>query len=121
MPWDGTTLRVRDLLSGDETVVAGGASESVSEPCWQQDGSLTFISDRDGWWNLYRWSPDDEIVQSLVEVDADIGVPQWMLGCRATRCWPMVEWYSRAGGAGSMGSRSACQMALSPTSSFRSR
>lgn len=80
MPWDGTTLRVRDLLSGGESVVAGGASESVSEPCWQEDGSLTFISDRDGWWNLYRWSPDDEVVQPLVEVDADIGVPQWMLG-----------------------------------------
>ncbi len=44
------------------------------------DGSLVFISDRSGWWNLYRWSPDDGTVEPLVEIAADIGVPQWRLG-----------------------------------------
>ena len=39
-----------------------------------------FISDRTGWWNLYRWSPDDARVTPLVEIDADIGVPPWTLG-----------------------------------------
>jgi dipeptidyl aminopeptidase/acylaminoacyl peptidase len=80
MPWDGSRLRVRELLSGREVLVAGGPEESVSEPCWQADGSLAFISDRTGWWNLYRWSPDDGTVESLVQIAADIGVPQWMLG-----------------------------------------
>ncbi|MDQ6778339.1 MAG: S9 family peptidase [Actinomycetota bacterium] len=80
MPWDGSRLRVRDLSSGRDVLVAGGPEESVSEPCWQPDGSLVFISDRTGWWNLYRWSPDDGTVEPLVEIAADIGVPQWQLG-----------------------------------------
>ena len=80
MPWDGTTLRVRELASGEETVVAGGERESVSEPRWQADGSLTFISDRTGWWNLYRSSPGDGAVEPLVEIDAEIGIPQWVFG-----------------------------------------
>ena len=37
--------------------VAGGPDESVSQPRWARDGSLWFISDRSGWWNLYRWTP----------------------------------------------------------------
>ncbi|MGC9221829.1 MAG: prolyl oligopeptidase family serine peptidase [Solirubrobacteraceae bacterium] len=80
MPWDGTRLCVRELVTGGEIVVAGGSDESVSEPCWQADGSLVFSSDRDGWWSLYRWSPDDEVVEPLVQVAADIGVPKWQLG-----------------------------------------
>ena len=80
MPWDGTRLRVRELLSGHEVLVAGGPDESVSEPRWLADGSLAFISDRTGWWTLYRWSPDDGKVEPLVQIAADIGVPQWVFG-----------------------------------------
>jgi dipeptidyl aminopeptidase/acylaminoacyl peptidase len=54
--------------------------ESVSEPCWQPDGSLTFISDRSGWWNLYRWSPATGATTPLVVLEAEIGIPQWALG-----------------------------------------
>ena len=79
MPWDDTVLTVRDLESDDETVVAGGRGESVTEPCWQADGSLTFLSDRSGWWNLYRWLPGSDI-EALVRIDAEIGVPGWALG-----------------------------------------
>ncbi|RRO14760.1 S9 family peptidase [Saccharopolyspora rhizosphaerae] len=79
MPWDDTVLRVRDLATGAEEVVAGGPGESVSEPQWHPDGSLTFLSDRTGWWNLYRWRPG-AAVEALVEVDAEIGVPGWQLG-----------------------------------------
>ncbi len=77
MPWDATRLVVRDLDSGEEQVIAGGEQESVSEPCWQADGSLSFISDRTGWWNLYRWTGT---VTALVELEAEIGEPQWTLG-----------------------------------------
>ncbi|MDN5916340.1 MAG: S9 family peptidase [Pseudonocardia sp.] len=79
MPWDDTLLTVRDLESGEETVVAGGRGESVTEPRWQRDGSLTFLSDRTGWWNLYRWLPGSDI-EALVRIDAEIGVPGWALG-----------------------------------------
>ena len=81
MPWDDTRLVVRELKSGQNTVVAGGDNESVLQPQWQQDGSLTFISDRTGWWNLYRWSPDTWTVEPLTNLgDAEIGEPQWVFG-----------------------------------------
>ncbi|WP_210749831.1 S9 family peptidase [Nocardia vermiculata] len=79
MPWDDTVLRVRDLADGTETVVAGGPGESVQEPRWCDDGSLLFLSDRNGWWNLYRWTPGGDI-ETVIEVDAEIGVPAWQLG-----------------------------------------
>ncbi len=79
MPWDDVVLTVRGLDTGEETVVAGGPGESVTEPCWQTDGSLTFLSDRTGWWNLYRWLPGHDI-ETLVRIDAEIGVPGWALG-----------------------------------------
>ena len=79
MPWDSTRLVVRDLGSGEEEVIAGGKDESVLQPDWQDDGSLIFISDRTGWWNLYRWSPDGDVALTQLD-DAEIGEPQWALG-----------------------------------------
>jgi dipeptidyl aminopeptidase/acylaminoacyl peptidase len=79
MPWDDTVLTVRDFETGKDTIVAGGPGESVSEPRWRPDGTLYFLSDRTGWWNLYRWSPD-AAVEPVIVLDAEIGVPGWQLG-----------------------------------------
>jgi dipeptidyl aminopeptidase/acylaminoacyl peptidase len=78
MPWDATALMVRDLITGTQTQVAGGPEESVFQLYWQPDGSLWFLSDRTNWWNLYRWSPDNA-VEAVVNIDADIGAPSWLL------------------------------------------
>lgn len=79
MPWDDTRLCVRG--GGDEdVVVAGGSKESVSEPQWQPDGSLLFLSDRTGWWNLYRWVPDGGRVETVTDLEVEIGLPQWVFG-----------------------------------------
>jgi dipeptidyl aminopeptidase/acylaminoacyl peptidase len=80
MPWDSTRLRVREIETGDERLIAGKEGESVLEPQWQPDGSLAFISDRTGWWNLYRCQPDGGRVEALVEIEAEIGEPQWVFG-----------------------------------------
>ena len=56
MPWDGTELKVAELTAAGlkrPLVVAGGAAESVIEPQWGGDGTLYFMSDRSGFWNLY--------------------------------------------------------------------
>jgi dipeptidyl aminopeptidase/acylaminoacyl peptidase len=79
MSWDAAELIVRDLASGEETVVAGGPGESVAEPRWQPDGSLWFLSDRTDWWNLYRWQAGRDI-ETVVRTEADIGVPAWAFG-----------------------------------------
>lgn len=82
MPWDTTELWVGEL-DGDGTVigrerVAGGADESVIQPLWSPDGVLHFVSDRTGWWNLYRWR--DGETEPLCEIEAEFAGPQWIFG-----------------------------------------
>ncbi len=84
MPWDGAALHVGTVGPGGLTgrrVIAGGPDapdESVLEPVWDTDGALYFLSDRSGYWNLYRWRGD--AVEAVFRVDADLGGPLWTLG-----------------------------------------
>ena len=86
MPWDSIELWVADIAdSGEQSnarMIAGGADESIVQPEWAPDGSLVFVSDRSGWWNLYRWTPDGEITP-LAPMAADFAGPQWVFGM----CW----------------------------------
>jgi dipeptidyl aminopeptidase/acylaminoacyl peptidase len=84
MPWDSTELVVRELATGEETVIAGGKGESVIEPRWQADGSLLFLSDRTDWWDLYRAASGRDI-EPVVRTaagtrDSEIGGPAWTFG-----------------------------------------
>ena len=80
MPWDGTTLLVAEVhpdgTLGEAQTIAGGPEESVLQPLWSPDGGLHFVSDRGGWWNLYRW--DGEDVLPVVEMEAEFARPQWV-------------------------------------------
>ena len=82
MPWDGTELWVGELGAdgsiGRTERVAGGARESIFQPEWSPDGVLHFVSDQTGWWNLYRRR--DGQVESLIKVEAEFGLPQWVFG-----------------------------------------
>jgi dipeptidyl aminopeptidase/acylaminoacyl peptidase len=79
MPWDNTELWVADINEdgglGERYHVAGGKDESVFQPEWSPDGILYFISDRNGWWNLYRWVKGE--IETVIEMEAEFGVPQW--------------------------------------------
>jgi dipeptidyl aminopeptidase/acylaminoacyl peptidase len=80
MPWDGTELSGCDLGADGfpENVeqIAGGQDESIFQPEWSPDGMLYFVSDRTGWWNIYRWG--DDKIESLCPMDAEFGQPQWV-------------------------------------------
>lgn len=82
MPWDGTELWIGEInpdgTIGQSHKIAGGKDESIFQPQWSPDGTLYFISDRSGWWNLYRLSAGQ--IESLYEMDADFGLPQWVFG-----------------------------------------
>ena len=83
MPWDGTELWVADIDTGGAlggaTRVAGGPSESIYQPGWSPDGTLYFVSDRDGWWKLYRWDGSvSHTVMTNAAPDAEFGRPQWI-------------------------------------------
>ncbi|MBA3616904.1 MAG: S9 family peptidase, partial [Rubrobacteraceae bacterium] len=80
MPWDATELLVCDLgadgLPENVERVAGGQDESIFQPEWSPQGTLHFVSDRTGWWNLYR----EGRVEPLCERGAEFGSPQWVFG-----------------------------------------
>ncbi len=82
MPWDGTELWVADLAAdgrvSDPRCVAGGPEESIFQPEWSSAGELHFVSDRTGWWNLYRL--DGGGARALAPMDAEFGTPQWVFG-----------------------------------------
>jgi dipeptidyl aminopeptidase/acylaminoacyl peptidase len=86
MPWDGTELRVADLAPDgsypDFRVVMGSTSESVLQPQWVDDDTLTAVSDRTGWWNLYRVDATEGDARPLCPFEADFAGPLWMLGRR---------------------------------------
>jgi dipeptidyl aminopeptidase/acylaminoacyl peptidase len=82
MPWDAAELWVGQL-SPDGTLrsveqVAGGIGDSVFQPAWSPDSVLHFVSERTGWWNLYRWS--DRQAEPLAPMEAEFGMPQWVFG-----------------------------------------
>jgi len=79
MPWDGTELWVAPLADPSAgRRVAGGPEESVFQPAWDAEGRLHFVSDRDGWWNLYR--VEGEETAQLTHEEADLAHPQWLFG-----------------------------------------
>jgi dipeptidyl aminopeptidase/acylaminoacyl peptidase len=79
MPWDGTELWVGQLADdgtiADKRKVAGGAAESVFQPEWSPDGVLYFVSDRSGWWNLYRERNGHS--EAIHPREAEFGSAQW--------------------------------------------
>ena len=85
MPWDGTELWVAGLAPngtlGEATRVAGGMEESIFQPEWSPDGNLHFVSDRSGWWNLYRLEESREVT-ALHPMETEFGAPQWQFGYR---------------------------------------
>jgi dipeptidyl aminopeptidase/acylaminoacyl peptidase len=90
MPWDGTELWVAPARDpGAARPLAGGPTESVFAPTWDSQDRLRFVSDRDGWWNVYRTvadlgAPDaGEDLPALEQLSAeraDLGHPQWVFG-----------------------------------------
>ena len=84
MPWDTTTLYLADMNNSGQVenkrTIAGGHDESVTQPVWSPSGSLFYVSDKNGWWNLYHF--DGDRTQCVLEMDAEFAVPQWSFGER---------------------------------------
>jgi dipeptidyl aminopeptidase/acylaminoacyl peptidase len=83
MPWDGTELWVGTLDDNGMLLtsecVAGGKEESIFQPEWSPNGQLYFVSDRNGWWNLFR-THSDGAVEIVCKKEAEFGLPQWGFG-----------------------------------------
>ena len=82
LPWDGTELW-QAPFAADGTLevpvrIAGGPAESVFQPQWSAEGTLHFVSDRSGWWNLYAWR--DGRAECVLGGEREMGLPQWVFG-----------------------------------------
>ena len=82
MPWDGTELWIASLQDTGELSrprkLVGNEQESICQPCWSPTGTLHFISDATGWWNLYRW--EGERAEPLYPIEGEFVGPQWNFG-----------------------------------------
>ena len=93
MPWDGTELRIGEI-GADGTVasfetVLGSSTESVLQPEWADVETLWVISDRSGWWNLYRLAAAGGTPEPLCPRAEEFGAPLWVLG--ATSYAPLCD------------------------------
>src|SRR5712691_794237 len=83
MPWDGCELWTGEFATdgsiAGKQLVAGAIDESIFQPEWSPDGTLYFVSDRTGWWNIYR-TKADEAIECVCEMEAEFGAPQWVFG-----------------------------------------
>jgi hypothetical protein len=79
MPWQGTELWLA-AIADDGTLaharcVAGGRDESLCQPVWAPDGKLHVVSDRSGFWNLYRLEASGLV--PVLPMAAEFGLPMW--------------------------------------------
>lgn len=88
LPWDDTTVLAGHLDETEGAVglssirrVAGApeVSESVLSPSWAPDGTLYLLADRDGWWQLWSETAQDE-VERVCDAELDLGGPRWVGG-----------------------------------------
>ncbi len=81
MPWDRTTLHVAPVAAdgtlGEPQRVAGGET-AVLEPQWAADGTLYFIDETSGWWNLYAW--DGSAARAVAPMEREFAGALWSLG-----------------------------------------
>lgn len=110
MPWVSTRLNSTKINADskltEHQVLAGSSSpEAIQQPRFTSDNALVALSDKTGWWNLYRYlcggdelkprgesgdlnrcSGSGELSEQGVRTEAlwprdnDFGIPQWQMG-----------------------------------------
>ncbi|XP_034590034.1 dipeptidyl-peptidase 5 isoform X1 [Setaria viridis] len=88
MSWDKSQLWVGYFSEKGEVhnriCIAGGDPalvESPTEPKWSAKGELFFITDRQsGFWNIYKWDEQSNVVIQLYALDAEFSKPMWVFG-----------------------------------------
>lgn len=94
MPWDESELYLAELDEAGKATkverVAGGKELSVSSPQWGHDGTLYFVSEETGFWNLFKIDAE-YLVESLtkdlyakavpvLKEEREHALPAWVFG-----------------------------------------
>ncbi len=90
MPWERSQLWLAEVDDHGALqhcrCVAGDGPEAVSlfQPLWIGPGELVVADDRSGWWNLRRLYTGSGQWQTLLPLEAEFAMPQWVYGMRTT-------------------------------------
>ena len=98
MPWDRTRIRLTDLAAdgADAVITLPVRGTAPLQPVWTASGTLLYVDDPDGRWNLWRaqrhahtatdaaGADAERLFTSapIAPADADTGGPLWNLGAR---------------------------------------
>lgn len=108
MPWDATRLHAAAIQAGTQGRIALSEArclaglernEALLQPLFGPDGVLHVCSDRSGWWNLYRLSPEGGLTP-VCPMQREIGVPPWVFGQRSYGFMPDGSVVAAATGQG---------------------
>lgn len=84
MPWDGSECYCAELTPAGAVrqtiLIAGSSSESIAQPQWSPDDHLFFVSDRNNWWNIYRYNFASGSSDIICDSPAEFATPQWVFG-----------------------------------------
>jgi len=87
MPWDQTELWIGEFSNENNLSLInkkklfGKIDESILQPEWSPDGKfIYFLSDQNGWWNIYRTTIDGQSLEHIHDEKADFGGPAWQFG-----------------------------------------
>jgi dipeptidyl aminopeptidase/acylaminoacyl peptidase len=93
MPWDGTRLKVADIVYPEDglpvvaaaNLVAGDEKTAIFQPLFTPDGSsLIYASDQTGWGQLYRRDLASGVAKPLTNDRTEYARPAWAHGLRNT-------------------------------------
>jgi dipeptidyl aminopeptidase/acylaminoacyl peptidase len=91
LPWDGTELLLSDVAEDGSVsaprVIAGSASDWISQPRWSPEGILHVVAEPENWMNLYRF-PDLEraaddgrpATECIAAMEVEFAEPEWQFG-----------------------------------------
>ena len=95
MPWDGTELRLCELVVNAEGLpqlaamqtLAGTADTAVFQPAFSPDGRwLAYVSDADGWAHVQLYDLQIKVHKQLTFGECEFAQPAWAQGMR-TIAW----------------------------------
>jgi dipeptidyl aminopeptidase/acylaminoacyl peptidase len=81
MPWDQSGLSIANITSDGKLQQVSHLeypNGSILQPRWGEAGQLYFISDHQGWWNIYCLQ--DGEVNPITQTPFDHAKPPWILG-----------------------------------------
>ncbi len=86
MHWDEANLWVADIDLDDgrlfniKKIIS--QKESVFQPEWIDDNNILYISDRNNWWNLYKYNLITNLDKIIIKGKFEIAEPLYVLGRR---------------------------------------